>query len=63
MGKDIKTGEIRHVRIEYDNKVIWIDGKEALKWQKHTDTLAVLAMTHDMNPFDHNPIKWNIVEL
>ena len=55
--------EIRHVRIEFDDKVMWIEGEEALKWQKHTDSLAILAMTHNMNPFDYDPIKWNIVEL
>jgi len=54
--------EIRHVRIEYDDKVMWIEGEEALKWQKHTDGLAILASIHGMNSFEHDPIKWNIVE-
>jgi len=36
--------EIRHVRIEYDDKVMWIEGEEALKWQKHTDKERLIIL-------------------
>lgn len=48
------------VTIEYKNRYLIIEGKEAKKWGKHGDTLVMLAHVHNSNPFDTDPIDWKI---
>ena len=49
---------IRKVTIEFDNKVLTVEGEEAKKWQEHNKTLSFFAKTHGQNPFDSDPINW-----
>jgi len=50
------------VTLEFDDKTMTIEGDEARRWDAHCLQLAQLAETHGMNPFKHDPIKWNIVD-
>ena len=58
-----KEGEmLLKVTLEFDDKTMTIEGDEARRWDAHCLQLAQLAETHGMNPFKHDPIKWNIVD-
>ena len=50
------------VTIEYKNRYIIIEGKEAKKWLEHTDALVMLAHIHGSNPFASDPIDWKIIK-
>jgi hypothetical protein len=48
------------VILEFDDKIMTIEGDEALKWDSHNISLAVLANSHSINPFDHDPVRWTV---
>lgn len=50
------------VTLVFDDKTMTLEGEEAMKWDSHSITLATIADIHGMNPFKHDPIKWNIVD-
>jgi len=53
---------ILKVTLEFDNHVEIVEGIEAEKWLSHCESLAILAHSHGMNPFDADKIKWTIIE-
>ena len=52
--------KILKVTIEYDDKIITLEGEEAEKWQQHGDSLSTMASIRagNQNPFDTDPVKW-----
>ena len=54
--------KIIKVTLEFDDKIMTIEGEEAEKWDNHCLGMATLASIHKMNPFDSDPIKWNVQE-
>lgn len=50
--------KIKKVTIEFDDKIMMLEGEEAEKWSEHNSALASLAYTHNMNLFDLDPVKW-----
>ena len=50
------------ITIEYRDRIVIIEGKEAKKWGEHTDALVMLAHIHNANPFDFDPIKNKIIK-
>ena len=54
--------KILKVTIEYENKIMIVEGEEAEKWQKNNESVVAIAYVHGMNAFDSNPIKWRVVE-
>jgi hypothetical protein len=48
------------VTLEFDDKTMTIEGEEAEKWDKHITGLASLADIHGMNPFDTDPVRWQV---
>lgn len=59
MNSEIKT-KLLKVTLEYEDKIMTIDGYEALKWNDHNLIVAQFAQFHNVNPFKDNPINWNI---
>ena len=53
--------KLLRVILTFDDKIMAIEGQEAEKWDNYNTSLAVLAHTHNMNPFDIDPIKWQVV--
>jgi|GEM_PF-6497722 len=49
------------VTIEFTDKIISIEGPDAAKWHQHNKQLALLGDTHNCNPFDLDPIRWEII--
>lgn len=52
---------LRKVTLEYDDRVVSLSGSEAEKWLRHSESLAVLGAVHGMNPFDTDPVQWEVV--
>jgi len=48
------------VTLEFDDKIVSIEGEEVKKWELYNTSITTLAHTHGMNPFDRDPIKWMI---
>ena len=48
------------VTLQFDDKIMSIEGEEAEKWNSHCSSVARLASTHGMNPFDSDPIRWKV---
>ena len=48
------------VILEFDDRIMMIEGDEAFKWDAHNLSLSVLAHAHGINPFDTDPIKWTV---
>jgi len=53
---------ITKVTLEFNNHVEIAEGVEAEKWLSHCESLAILAHSHGMNPFDTDKIKWTIIK-
>lgn len=51
---------LKKVTLEYDDEIRTIKGDEAQKWSDHNKTLAILAQSHRMNPFDIDPVRWKV---
>lgn len=51
--------KILKVTIEFDDKTIWIEGEEAEKWQKGTNSQGVMSAIHGM-PFPE--IDWKTID-
>ena len=54
--------KIIKVTLEFDDKIMVIEGLEAEKWDKHCTAVGTLAYTHGMNPFDDDPVKWQTTD-
>ena len=52
---------ILKVSIFYNDKILFLEGEEAEKWERHNIAVAHLAQNHGMNPFEKDPIKWTIL--
>lgn len=50
------------VTIEYPDRVMTITGAEAEKWGQHNTYLASMAQVHGYNPFNVDPVKWEIYQ-
>ena len=50
------------VTLEFDDHIAIVEGKEALKWDQHCQTVSVLAKIHGANAFDDDPVKWEIIK-
>ncbi len=52
--------KIQRVTIEFDDKVMTIEGNEAEKWEQHNIALASSASNRagNQNPFDTDRINW-----
>jgi hypothetical protein len=59
MNPEINT-KLLKVTLEYEDKIMTIEGAEAEKWNNYNLAVAQLAQLHNMNPFKDNPINWNI---
>jgi len=53
---------ILKVTLEFDNHIEIAEGIEAEKWLGHCEAVAILAHSHNMNPFDADKIKWTVVK-
>jgi hypothetical protein len=62
MNPEIKT-KLLKVTLEYEDKIMTIEGTEAEKWNEHNLSVAQLAQIHNINPFKDDPINWNVVEI
>lgn len=49
---------LKKVILEFDDKILTVEGEEVEKWQEYNKAVAILAQNHGMNPFDYDPIKW-----
>lgn len=56
MSKLLKVIEI------FDDKVQVIQGEEAEKWDDHCTGLAVFAQVHNANPFENDPVNWEVTK-
>ena len=54
-----KMSKLLKVTLQFDDKIMSIEGEEVEKWQSHCHSLETLASVHGMNPFDSDPIHWN----
>jgi hypothetical protein len=56
--------KIQRVTIEFDDKILSIQGEEAEKWSAHITSLSVMAQNRagNQNPFDYDPVKWETVD-
>ena len=52
--------KILKVTLEFNDRINTVEGEEAEKWLSHGNTCATLAAIRNMNPFDSDPIKWNV---
>lgn len=52
--------KILKVTIEFDDHIRTVEGPEAEKWHQHSLSVSSLANVHGMNPFDTDPINWQI---
>lgn len=50
------------VVIEFESYSLRIQGEEARKWQSHNDLISLIATMSGQNPFNYNPIKWEVIE-
>ena len=52
--------KILKVTIEFEDKILSLEGEEAVKWDKHNVSLALGASNRvgNQNPFDTDPVKW-----
>lgn len=53
---------IKRVILDFDDRVMSIEDEEAEKWLRHVESVCLLAHTHGMNPFDSDPIVWEIAQ-
>ena len=49
------------VTLEFEDKVLTVEGSEAEKWDSHNMHVASFAEVHNFNPFTNDPIKWEEV--
>lgn len=59
MNPKINT-KLLKVTLEYEDKIMTIEGEEAEKWNNHNLSVAQFVQLHNMNLFKDNPINWNI---
>jgi hypothetical protein len=59
MNSEIKT-KLLKVTLEYEDKIMTLEGEEAEKWNNHNLAVAQSAQLHNMNPFKDDPINWTI---
>jgi len=57
------TTKLLKVTLEYEDKIMTIEGDECGKWNNHNLAVAQLAQIHNMNPFLNDPITWTAVYL
>lgn len=55
----LNSAKLLKVTLEFEDRIMSIEGDEAEKWRQHNRLVAVLASTHGNNPFWSDPIKWN----
>ena len=54
--------KILKVMLEYDDKIMIVEGTEAERWYENINSVSILAHAHGMNAFDTNPVKWQVIE-
>ena len=52
--------QILKVTLEFDDKIMELEGEEAVKWSNNCESVGSIAMVHGMNAFDSNPVKWKV---
>ena len=57
---EVLMSRLIKVTLEFDDKIMTIEGDEAFKWDAHNLSLSVLAHAHGINPFDTDPIRWTV---
>lgn len=57
--------KILKVTIEFDDKILVLEGDQAEKWKRYSDMLAVAASNRvgNQNPFETDPVRWTIINL
>lgn len=61
MNAEIKT-KLLKVTLEYEDKIMTIEGTDAEKWNNHNLAVSQIAQIHNMNPFKDDPIIWTITD-
>lgn len=55
-----RDSKILKVTIEYEGHVRTLSSAEAEKWQRHNSAMASLCAVHNQNPFDTDPVEWEV---
>lgn len=48
-------GKIQKVTLEFENKIIYLEGEDAVAWKSLADSQSVFAHVHGIK---HNPLNW-----
>jgi len=56
------NGKLLKVTLEYQDRILIVEGPEAEKWYKHQGTLTTMAQVHAYNPFATDPVNWQIFQ-